>query len=216
VHVLADVHHQPHVVLDEEDRQLALVAQPPDQADELVDLLVVEAAGGLVEQQQARPAGERSRELDALQRPVRKAGRPALRVLRDPDIGERLERVAALLPLALQAGGDVRAHEHVLEHGQVREQLEVLEGTRDPEADDATRPHAPQRAAVEENVPGVEPVEARDRVEGSRLAGAVRADQAHDRAFGDLERDVVERDDPAEAQPSVVERKKPPCHRLRA
>jgi hypothetical protein len=28
VDVLADLHHEPHVVLDEEDRQLALVAQP--------------------------------------------------------------------------------------------------------------------------------------------------------------------------------------------
>ena len=49
MHVLAHLHHEPHVVLDEEDRQLALVAQPPDEADELVDLLVVEATGRFVE-----------------------------------------------------------------------------------------------------------------------------------------------------------------------
>src|SRR5262249_43993476 len=51
-----------------------------------------------------------------------------------------------------------------------------------------------------------EPVEAGDRVEGGRLASAVRADQPRDRALGDLERDVVERDDPAEPQASMVER----------
>ena len=42
---------------------------------EPVDLLVVQAAGGLVEQQQPRLRDERARELDALQRPERQAGR---------------------------------------------------------------------------------------------------------------------------------------------
>ena len=54
--------------------------------------------------------------------------------------------------------------------------------------------------------PCVEPVEPRDHVERRRLAGAVRADQPGDRAFLDVERDVVERDDAAEAQGDVAHR----------
>src|SRR6478672_5045331 len=90
--------------------------------------------------------------------------------------------------------------EDVLQHTHPREQLEVLEGAGDPEPDHADRP------PVEDDVAPVEPVEAGDRVEGGRLAGAVRSDQPRDRPFGDLEGDVVERDDPAEAQSRVVER----------
>ena len=197
------------MVLDEQDRQLPLVAQPADEADELVDLLVVEAAGGLVEKEQSRPAGEGARELDPLQRPIRQAGGRALGVLDDPDVGERLERVTALLALPLQARRGMRADEDILEHGHPREELEVLEGARDPQPDHAARPDAPQRSAVEDDVARVEPVEAGDRVEGRRLAGAVGADQADDRPLRDLERDVVQRDDPPEAQPSVVQFKQP-------
>ena len=167
---------------------------------------MVEAACRLVEKEQPRPACEGARELDALQRPVRETGRRPVRVLGDPDVGERLERDAALLPLALQAGRDVRADEDVLEHGERGEELEVLEGAGDPEPDHAARPHTLERAPVEHDISEVEPVEARDRVEGGRLPGAVRSDQPDDRACGDLERDVVERDDPAEPEPSVVER----------
>ena len=68
-------------------------------------------------------------------------------MLGDPDLGQRLERVAALRGLALQAGRNVPAHEDVLEHGHVWKQLEVLEGTGDPEPDHAARPRAPERAA---------------------------------------------------------------------
>ena len=170
---------------------------------------MVEAAGGLVEEEQPRPAGEGARELDPFQRSVRQAGGRALGVLGDADVGERLERVTALLALPLEARRGMRADEDVLEHCHPREELEVLEGARDPEPDHAARPDALQRAAVEDDVAGVEPVEARDRVEGRRLPGAVGADQADDRALGDLEGDVVERDDPPEAQPSVVQFKQP-------
>src|SRR5581483_7924942 len=152
----------------------------------------------LVQQEQPRMARESAGELDAFQRSVRETGREPVRMLLDPDVGERLERVAPLLALALQARRDVRPDEDVLEHGEVREQLEVLERAGDAEPDHPARPNAPQRAAVEDDVARVEPVEARDRVEGGRLAGAVRADETDDGPFGDREGDVLERDDPAE------------------
>ena len=113
-------------------------------------------------------------------------GRPAAagaRTCVDADDLERLERLCAHARARLEARDGVRADEHVLEHGHRREELDVLERARDPELDHATRRRAQQGAAVEDDVAGVEPVEARDRVEGRRLAGAVRPDQADDRAL---------------------------------
>ena len=52
--LVGDRHHQVHVVLDEQHGDLALVAHPADERAQFADLLVVEAAGRLVEQQQLR------------------------------------------------------------------------------------------------------------------------------------------------------------------
>src|SRR5260370_30910139 len=52
-----------HVVLDHEDRDVALVAQPPDQLGDLVCLGGIHPCGGLVEQQQRGPGGERTGDL---------------------------------------------------------------------------------------------------------------------------------------------------------
>src|SRR4029077_18644786 len=49
-------------------------------------------------------------------------------------------------------------------------------------------------------------VEARDQVEERRLAGAVGPDQADDLALAHVERDVVDRDDPAEPSRHVLDR----------
>ena len=62
-------------MLDEQDRQLVVVPHPLDERPELLDLLVAEAAGGLVQQQQPRRRREGARELDPLLRPVRELRR---------------------------------------------------------------------------------------------------------------------------------------------
>ena len=66
---------------------------------------------------------------------------------------------------------------------------------------------AGQRPAVEHDRPRVRIIETRDAIEERRLAGAVRADQAADRAAGDLERDVVERGHAAEPDRQPPDRK---------
>ena len=77
--MVGDAHDEVHVVLDEQHGQLQVVAHRADERRELVHLGVVEAARGLVEQQQARLRDERARKLDALERPERQpaAGRRA-------------------------------------------------------------------------------------------------------------------------------------------
>src|SRR5712691_4190340 len=61
-------------MFDEEHGDLALVADPPDEVAEGADLLMIEPARRLVEQQQLRFSGERPGELDPLPRAERQAG----------------------------------------------------------------------------------------------------------------------------------------------
>jgi hypothetical protein len=72
--VVGHPHHEVHVVLDQEHRQLQLVTESPQEGSQLLHLLVVQPAGGLVEQQQARLRDERTSELDALHRSEREPG----------------------------------------------------------------------------------------------------------------------------------------------
>ena len=53
-------------MLDQQHRDLTVVADATDQVAEDVDLLVVETARGLVEQQDLRIGRQRARQLDAL------------------------------------------------------------------------------------------------------------------------------------------------------
>jgi hypothetical protein len=66
----------------------------------------------------------------------------------------------------------------VVEHAQRAKEADVLEGAGDPGGDDAVRAEAGERAAGEGDRTGSRGIEAGDEVECSRLARAVRADQA--------------------------------------
>ena len=83
MHAVGDSHDQVHVVLDEEHGEGEGGPDPPDQRSKLLDLLVAQASGRLVEQEQAGARGERPGELEPLHRPERKAGGTA--------VGHRLE-----------------------------------------------------------------------------------------------------------------------------
>ena len=130
---------------------------------ELRDLLVVQAAGRLVEQQQLRLGDERARELDALQRAERQAGDRAVRDVGDADVVEDLERAAAAGAPGERLRARVRADEDVVEHGHRPEELDVLERARDAAPDDPVRRRAQQALAVELELAGVRLVEPRDR-----------------------------------------------------
>src|SRR3546814_10894557 len=70
------------------------------------------------------------------------------------------------------------------------------------------RVHRRQPAALEGDAARPRLVEAIDAVEHRRLAGAVRADDREDIALADLEADVVDRGDAAEAEPDVLKRER--------
>ena len=99
----------------------------------------------------------------------------------------------------------VTAHAHVVLDGQAAEELDVLEGARDPTADDPARPLPEQAPAVEADISLVRRIETGDHIERRRFAGAVRADQADDLASVRVEGDAVERNDPSETSRDVVD-----------
>src|SRR5204863_9631552 len=107
----------------------------------------------------------------------------------------------------------VAADEQVLQHGRVLEQLDVLELAGDAEAGDLVRRTAQQGLAVELDRPCRRRVEAADKIEHGRLAGAVRPDQGEDLAAPYLEADVVDGADPTEAHAEMRDREKRRRHR---
>ena len=97
--------------------------------------------------------------------------------------------------------------EDVLECGHVLEEPDVLEGAADPALGDRVRRLPRQVLTGEDDLPLRRLVHAGDHVEERRLAGAVRADQADDRALRDHEVDVRHGDEAAEllAHPDRLE-----------
>jgi len=92
----------------------------------------------------------------------------------------------------------VHAHEHVLERGHVLEETDVLERAADAALGERMWRLSGQVIAGEDHAAGRRLVHAREHVEERRLAGAVRPDEADDRADGNGEVDVVDRDEAAE------------------
>ena len=196
--LVGDAHHQVHVVLDQQHRQRAARSRIRRRsAPQRLDLLVVEAAGRLVEQQQLRLARQRAAELDALLRAERQVRhrRRRRRASRSSSASSSSARAAAVAaPRAAPPAGAARWRRSrcavrqwpptsTFSRTLMRaEQRQVLERAADAERGDAVRRRLEQRAALERDPALAERVEARQAVEQRRLAGAVRADQADDLA----------------------------------
>jgi hypothetical protein len=113
---------------------------------------------------------------------------------------------------------EVAAQEQVVEHGEVLEQLDVLEGAGHAGAGDAVGLDPDQVAAAEADGPLLGPVQARQAVEQRGLAGAVGADDGEQLVLADLERHRPQGLETGEAQVQVVDleqRAGHDSHRLR-
>ena len=108
----------------------------------------------------------------------------------------------------------VAAHEQVLQHARVLEELDVLEGSRDSEAGDFRGREAKQVLAREAQVALLRLVDAGDHIEERRLAGTVGADDGEDLAGLDRERDPLQCRDAAEAHSDAVHLQQ--AHRIRS
>jgi hypothetical protein len=97
-------------------------------------------------------------------------------------------------PFAEQRGAEaaVPRHQQVLDHGQVGEQLAMLEGARDTQAGDPMRPFPRDDPAVEADRAAGRTVQAANAVQHGRLAGAVRTDQGEQLARARRERDFMQ------------------------
>src|SRR5207244_1352675 len=93
---------------------------------------------------------------------------------------------------------DMEPHPDVVQNAHTGKELDVLEGARDPQAQDLVCGVLQEIFTREVDAPRLWCVQACDAVEERRLAGAVGADQADHGTLGNLERDLVERPDAAE------------------
>ena len=205
------------MVVDQHHRDRA--AQGPDRVRQRRQLLAVQAAGGLVEEQQVGLAGQRPGERDSLLHGIGQL--PGLR-LGHVDAADPLQRrqralaqraLVAVGPRARQHRADdagaaeaLGSHHHVLADGQAGEEADALQRPGDPQrgqpvgADPVKRLPAPAHRARRRLD------EAADDVEQRRLAGAVGADDAEHLALRDLERDAVQRGDAAKRHRDLAHR----------
>src|SRR6266850_2190049 len=198
-----------HVVLDQEHGD----ATRGDAADDLGEPCALarrEARRRLVEQDEARLAGERARDFEQPPLPERERGDAGIAQLAQAD---ELHQLFSALPAAGlvaargaeddrpqgRAKARMRADQHVVDHGHAGERPVVLEGSHHAARSDAVRRQAEDRLAGEAHLAARRRIGAGDDVEGGRLAGAVRADHAEDLAFVDLEVERRHGSEPAEA-----------------
>ena len=167
---------------------------------------------------------ERPGEFEALERAERQPGRRTEGELVQVERTQDLEGVGGQRPLlACRTDASHRADEadlaqmvrpghRVLEQAHRREQRKVLERARDAETGDPVRADRQEVLPIEAQTATGGVVDAADDVEHRRLAGAVRADQPEDLAIFDLEREPVERDDPAERHRDLIDFEQ--CHQF--
>ena len=122
---VGDAAREAHLVGHAEHRH-AVLGQADHGVEHLLDHLRVERRGRLVEQHDLRVHAEGARNRDALLLAARELARVLVRLLRDADPRQVLHRRR----LGFRRAQAARAHRRqraVLQHGQVREQVELLE-----------------------------------------------------------------------------------------
>jgi hypothetical protein len=166
------------------------------------------SAGGLVEQDEARLAGKRPRDLQEPSLAEGKRAHLGLRRAAQTDEIDQLLRPLALclfFTVRVFCKQPVRSNQHVVDDGHSLERAVVLEGAQDAAGGDAVRRQAEDRLAGEAHLAAGGGIRAGDEVEGGALAGAVRPDHAEDLAFAHLEVEAVHGEQTAEALGQVAD-----------
>src|ERR687895_634442 len=200
-HVVAQAHHQVHVVLDQEEGPALLVELAHERGD-AVEQRRVDAARRLVEQDRLRVGHQHAGELEQLLLAVGEVARlDALEVIdthpREPAAGA-LDRLWVARAAQPREAGAPDGDQQVLEHRHAGEDAAQLEAAPDPGPGDPVGRLAGDVLAAVAGPPGVRPDHARDAVEERRLAGAVGADQRVHLAVLEAHRGAVERGDATE------------------
>jgi hypothetical protein len=157
----------------EEDRP-TLVGAREDQVADLLAADRIEAAHGLVEDEHLRVGDERRGEGGALEHALGEAAHGASRGVRDAHLLQHLGPARSAGPLRPerrpQSSTNSRGVRYGIDVGVLREEA------------DAPRARGPGRAAEEGGLAAAGVDEAREHLDGGRLAGAVRAEEAEDLA----------------------------------
>src|SRR5215472_13992583 len=203
-HLIAQAHHELHVVLHDEERG-PLPVQLADPLRDGADQGRVHPAGRLVEQDDLRAGDQHVGQFQQLALAVGERLGPVAGQLGDAGELQQLlrplpgggaaragERVAepAGLPGTLLV---VRGHDHVLHDRQPGEDPGQLESPADPQREDLVGGQAGDLGFVEVDVAAVHRSVAGDHVEQGGLPGAVRPDQPGDAAALNRDRAVIER-----------------------
>ena len=171
----------PEVLLDEQHRRQ--LREPLEDARDFADERGREALRRLVDEQHAVVVQQRPRDRDHLLLAARERARALPSALLE--LGEELvHEVVARLRVAL-------GEAEILGHGEAGEDVAVLGHVADAAADDLMRRLA-RELLVREPDGAVRADEAEDRAERRRLADAVAAEQRGDAPFGDVEGEVLQ------------------------
>src|SRR5437879_2541864 len=173
-----------------------------DELRDLVGLLVAHAGGGVVDQQQSRPQGERHRNFGS---PLIAMGKLSDQTVglgtKTGEIERLLDVLTGFRPFRLtdprtQAKplGHFRADAYVLDHGELWKNLGDLERAGDAKGDALMRGQRRYVASIERDRSGGRREKAADEVEKSGLAGAVRPDDGAQLALFHGQRYVAHRD----------------------
>ena len=205
---VGDLEDVVQVVRDQDDGE-PLLGQPLDELEHLLRLRDAERGGRLVEDHEPRVPHHRAGDGDGLSLAARK-GRDRLPDRADRRHGEALHRLRGLglhhrLLEPVQPVAGLAAEVHVLDDVEVVAEREVLVDDLDPELGGVLRAVDVHRLAVDDDLAAVRRVRAGDALDQGRLAGAVVADERHHLTGTDLEVDLAERLDRAEALRDPVE-----------
>ena len=185
-------------VRDEEDRHAA-VAQGPHDREQLGHLLGVQARGRLVEDEQARVHGHGAGDGHQL------LDREGVRRQRRRGVDVQAERAQVLAgpgaggaPVDDRAPADLVAEHDVLGHREVLAEVDLLVHGADAGRLGLGGPREGQLLAGDPDGAGVHAVDAGQRLDERRLAGAVLPHQGVDLARAQREGDVLQRLDARE------------------
>mmetsp|Transcript_37520 Transcript_37520/g.87492 ORF Transcript_37520/g.87492 Transcript_37520/m.87492 type:complete len:341 (+) Transcript_37520:690-1712(+) len=169
------------VVGDHHHRQAELLAQPPQQPDELFGAVGVQPRGGLVEEQQLRVQDQGARQRHPLDHAARQLGRALERVRGlEAHLGQ-LEHDQRLDQAVGHAVELAQRQRDVVEHIQRREQRAMLEQHAPAVAHplQVARGAAPQRVAEDLHAAGLRHLQAEQQSQQGGLARPRAADQGH-------------------------------------
>jgi hypothetical protein len=182
-------HHRAHHVLDEHDRHAGVLVEVAQHCDHAIRLGRPETRHNLVEKQQLRIGGKRTRHLQALAVGKRERGGRMRALVEEIEPAQQFARM--LLRVGNMRTAEQPADDDVLLDRQAVKRAHDLEGPPDTEAADRIRrpPFNPRPGEGDRS--GVGRQHAGDHVEEGRLARAVRSDDAAYLARRHIEIDPV-------------------------